>query len=502
MNITDISKSISDNKSIILQVLFCLIYVGVIIFVAIQTITGGASNTLFYNSLYLIILIFPPAFYLFRNGAITSIEINSIGSALKTAAYFLCFAGIIYGIIFLLGNFSFLVGWFSILLGALIALVALAMLHESIKSIKIGERSIDAGRDYIGWGAFLWKFIFYIPCLVINFVEYINYQIGITPGNTWSLFVFEIVLLLVYFYLPGFIAKLEIHDGTQIVKDPLYLNDRQEVASVVSVFPKVEIPQNVSKFSNAPDPYQNPDLSGASTVISGSGTAIDQHGKQTDVSCSDVYMKAGAGYAQINGCNLEIYDPTYTPGVINGGNLTTDGGSPETLRTYSIATWVFINPQPTAVNSYSFPTNILRIGPYNIETAAQRTQGKPMLSYFNKVDKENGKAIGTYRIFLSNRDTKYYDIVAPDQKWNLFVFNYSNKIDVFLNGDLVVSAADIIPASFSSTDAFIVGEDGGLDGAIRDTVFFPHTLTTQQIYNIRGGGNTSGLSPVAKSGGR
>jgi len=495
MNLSDISKILSDNKSILIQVFFCLIYFGIFIFIVIKTIIGEASNTFLYKLLYLIILIFPPAFYLYRSGVkfdiSSSMEIKSISSAIKTAVYSMCFIAIIYGIIYLMGNFSFLVGWLSVAIGILIIIIAIALIHESTKDIKIGERSTETGKEYIDWIAFLWKFIFYIPCLVIDFVNYINYQIGITPTPILSLFIFEIVLILVYFYLPDFIAKLEIHDGTQIVKDPLYLNDRQAVASLVSVFPKLESPPNVSNLSFIPNPYDVPDLSGSTNFMDGSGTAIDKYGMETQVKCSDVYMKSGAGYVEIKGCNLEIYDPTYTPGVVNGGNPPTTALSTrslnDTIRTYSIATWVFINPQPTAVNSYSFPTNILRIGPYNIETATQRTQGKPMLSYFNKVDKENGKYIGTYRIFLSNRDTKYYDIVAPDQKWNFFVFNYSNKIDVFLNGNLVVSASNITPPSFSSTDAFVVGEDGGLDGAIRNTVFFPHTLTTHQIYNIHGG---------------
>lgn len=499
MNFANISNILSGNRTIIQQVIFCIIYIGIIIFVAIKTVTGGAEyNTTFYKSLYLIILFFPAAFYLYSSGInLEFIQIKNISSTIKSAIYFVCFLAIIYGIIFLMGNFSFLVGWLSIAIGTLIVLVGFAMLHETIQNIKIGERSTMTGKDYIGWGAFLWKFIFYVPCLVIDFINYINYQIGITPKTILSLFVFEIVLILTYFYLPGLIAKLEIHDGTRIVKEPLYLNDRQEVASVATVFPKLETPSNVSKLSYVPaEPYI--DVTGT-----GTGTAKDQYGNETSVKCSDVFMKSGAGYVEISGCNLEIYDPTYTPGSINSGDTSTGTSSLGTgfIKTYSISTWIFINPQPTAVNSYSFPTNILRIGPYNIETAAQRTQGKPMLSYFNDVDKENGKYVGKYRIFLSNRDTKYYDIIAPEQKWNFFVFNYSNKIDVFLNGELVVSASDIIPPTFSSVDSFIVGEDGGLDGAIRDTIFFPHNLTTQQIYNIRGDwGNTSKTSPIAKSG--
>jgi hypothetical protein len=159
------------------------------------------------------------------------------------------------------------------------------------------------------------------------------------------------------------------------------------------------------------------------------------------------------------------------------------GGGPEYTRIYSVSFWVFINPQPTNVRTYSTPTNIFRIGKYNFEDADDRKKGKPQVTYFNNVDIKNETSIGTYRIYTTNQNTDYHDVVLTDQKWNLFTINYHEKVDVFVNGDLVITDENKFPPTFEETDAFVIGENGGLDGAICNLVFFPHILTQQEIWN-------------------
>lgn len=476
----------------ILEILFCIIYVIIFIFIYIKTITGGVKYSNFwYKLLFISILIFSPIYYYYYYGDINNINLlnfSNIFNIIKTILSFIFFIGLLYGIIYLMGNFTFFVYIISVIIGILIIMFAFSILNEIFKNTNIlNENNDDIKKNSVL--NILWNLIFYIPCLITDFIEYIKEQIDITPNTIFILLFFELILLLLYFYLPDFINKLIIHDGTQIIKDPLYLNDRQDIASISSIFPKLEINKMTKNDTYTSSQLSNEEIS---SVITGTGTATDRYGTQTTVNCLDVFMKSGAGYIEISGCNLEIYDPTYSKGMTDNEIEIENSNSliSNVLRTYSISTWVFINPQPSSVNSYSVPTNILRIGPYNIETATQRTQGKPMLSYFNYRDVKNGITKGTYRIYLSNTDKKYYDITAPEQKWNSFIFNYSNKIDVFLNGELVISASNIIPPTFSNTDSFVVGDDGGLDGSIKNTIFFPHILTTQQIYNIGNYKNT------------
>jgi hypothetical protein len=184
---------------------------------------------------------------------------------------------------------------------------------------------------------------------------------------------------------------------------------------------------------------------------------------------------------------LDKYDPTYDPTIIESEKE--DGSPPigarlsKYLRTYSVALWVFINPQPSSVGLYSLPTNIFRIGKENYENVAERQMGKPQLTYFNKTNVADRQYEPTYRIFLTTGGD-YQDITVPDQKWNLFVFNYTDRgVAVFVNGEMVAARQFAYPLDFYDTDYFVVGEDGGLDGSVASLTYFPHILTTQQIQN-------------------
>jgi hypothetical protein len=466
MNVVDVVNNIKNN-ALLLQIIGCIIYVAIFAYICVKTITGGVNySSIITKIIYFILLSAPPIAYFIFNPP----QVASSSSVFKTIIMFCGFIGLIYAILYIFGNFSKIIGYGIVILGILIVVVALALIHEVINDIKVDNNNASA----MNWGGFLWKFIFYIPCLLIDFIVWLNQQINITPGPVWTLFVLEVALLLIFYYLPDIILAFSTHDGTRIVTDPLYLNDKQNIGSIIGIFPKITKPIGsiISPYSFKPNPFAtDPNF----TIKTGKGTNSD--GTTTDVSCSQVYengeenYKLRNGYTKISGCDLDTTTTADAP---------TDLGAESVATTFSISTWVFINPQPTAVNSYSIPTNILRIGKYNVENATERFIGKPMLSYFNEVNTVDGTYKGKYRVFLSNNDTKYYDIIAPEQKWNLFVFNYSNKIDVFLNGNLVISAPDITPPTFLNTDCFIVGEDDGLDGAISNTIFFPHALTTQQ----------------------
>jgi hypothetical protein len=217
---------------------------------------------------------------------------------------------------------------------------------------------------------------------------------------------------------------------------------------------------------------------------------VDRFGNVVDVSCSAVYLNSAAGgYIDVSGCDLDKYDPTYDPTITEPER---EDGAPPTgarmskyVRSYSVAMWVFINPQPSAVGLYSIPTNVFRIGKENYENLAERQMGKPQLTYFNKTAASDGQYEPTYRIFLSTKQNDYEDVVLLDQRWNLFVFNYTDRgVSVFVNGGEMVAARQFSrPLEFYDTDYFVVGEDGGLDGSVSSLTFFPHVLTVQQIKN-------------------
>jgi hypothetical protein len=90
--------------------------------------------------------------------------------------------------------------------------------------------------------------------------------------------------------------------------------------------------------------------------------------------------------------------------------------------------------------------------------------------------------------FTSPSDTvpnPYYDLEIPSQKWNNFVFNYSdNSVDLFVNGVLerTFVFTDNIPM-YRPTDIITIGDNKNINGAICNITYNPIILTEYEIVN-------------------
>ena len=480
-----IIQSISSNAPLII---ISIVYFLIVIYVINRTISGTryVDTSFFYKLGYILVFALPVIALLFaiRMG---KINLEGANNYITSLLMFVVLVAGIYVIIYAMGNFSSVISAASTILTALIVIGALAIINELWKMM---PGLPQGNRRHVNWVTFLWEFVFYIPCLFTDIIKYIQNQLEITTDAVWTLFVVEIIFLLCYFYFPTFATKLIIHDGNQLVNEPLYLNEKLNLGSIQQIMPKTSIISTPLSAANT-DFTLNTNVSDkcdtttfTANLPKARGKATDVYGNVVDVSCAVLYDTYGGGYQIITGCSFETCDPTYI------SMTTSAGGGSSYVANYSVAFWVFINPQSSSYYSYTYPTNIFRIGKYHFDNAQNRQQGIPMVTYFNDVDTQNRgdkgehRYIPKYRIFLTNNGTHYRDVSVPDSKWNLFVINYSGTtVDVFVNGDLVITEKIDAPPSYDDSLSFIVGEDGGLDGAICNLVFFPHILTQQEIYN-------------------
>jgi hypothetical protein len=81
-----------------------------------------------------------------------------------------------------------------------------------------------------GWSGFFTYLSFYIPCLLIIFIKYILNEFKMTTNIVFVLFIIEIVLILLYFYLPKILNKLSNKDGIIILEESAFL-DKQQILS-------------------------------------------------------------------------------------------------------------------------------------------------------------------------------------------------------------------------------------------------------------------------------
>tara|TARA_B100000902_G_scaffold271125_1_gene257029 strand:+ start:491 stop:1693 length:1203 start_codon:yes stop_codon:yes gene_type:complete len=75
---------------------------------------------------------------------------------------------------------------------------------------------------------FILKLILYIPCILINIIEYFKNQWAITTRTIWIVLGIEILLISLYFIIPWLlkiVIRLSYKNKIRLLKKPIYLNN-------------------------------------------------------------------------------------------------------------------------------------------------------------------------------------------------------------------------------------------------------------------------------------
>ena len=112
----------------------------------------------------------------------------------------------------------------------LFVIVALAIIYKIIIRFIYNSRS---------WGYVFIQLIFYIPCLLLEFIEYLKSELKITPNTTYILFAIELAIILLYFLIVRLSKYVPKTTTIALVNDPVFLNRATELAgsSTLSIEP-------------------------------------------------------------------------------------------------------------------------------------------------------------------------------------------------------------------------------------------------------------------------
>ena len=276
-------------------------------------------------------------------------------------------------------------------------------------SIMIGlaivyNMTINNLRRMDGMAGFIAGLIFYIPCMISDFIGYLLQQYKLTPNIVFVLFIIEIILILLYVYIPKAINTVLIPKNLVLQNTPVFLDQ------------------------------------GAITIATA--------------------------------------EKLYPPSDPNKPRNLLDTDNPF-LKNYCLSMWIFINPQNTSTASYAQQTEIFNYS--YTDTTTTTSYPKPRITY--SYDPTTSK--DQYHIYITH-GTSPHDITIVSQKWNQFVFNYSNNIvDLFINGALERSF-NLYPNSlpkYDITDTITIGAANGLDAAICNITYSNNPLTSYQIAN-------------------
>jgi hypothetical protein len=262
---------------------------------------------------------------------------------------------------------------------------------------------------------------------VSDYFYYLFNEVRTTPFVVYSLILLEVLLILLYIYIPKLVSKIVLTNSNQIVRDPVELYSKKHV------------------------------------------------GRKEDFYNTSKDMK-----------EIEKAFPRY---VDNGGVDFEKEIS--LLKNYSLSMWITLNTPTFSADtecmilrfgsddgSAKDPDNPRLGAPYiGCKGSKLRVVFSNNVFTNEKVDPEKLYAVST-------------EIDVPFQTWNFFVFNYhDNQVDLFINGKLTEtkSLASFLPI-YNNSQKFCVGSDSNLlHGAVCDIRIQPDMLNQTQIsqtYNL------------------
>jgi hypothetical protein len=390
----------------------------------------------------------------------------------------------------------------------------------------------------------LLKIVMFLPCLLIDMVDYIKYEFNLTTKPIWILVGVESVFIGIWFLLPLLFDQISNLNGLKLVNAPVSMNKEYTIGNYKQLHEKrILFAEKNYETNNDTNQIINTSSNSCDTMdISGNVTAEcansiwKEYGCLTNISAtgnSGKFMLTGSKDSQSfdlsnkslddvkNYIGLSVSkhpDSCTTTGdntdVDLGKNSLPDPNVPKNKYlawiynqvknipiikvkfsthpqytdtnkrrfryTYSISGWFYINPQPPSTRSA-----------YNTYTN--------ILKYGNNVNVEYNGKLGSLRVMTNkgakidkntgtstsakqkNESVQIYETTdVLYQKWNNIVINYDDGYMDIFINGALVGSKSGI-TPYMTTDNIISGADNGLFGGICNVVYYEKVLKRSEI---------------------
>jgi len=193
-----------------------------------------------------------------------------------------------------------LIRYAYILLIILIVLVGLAIFSSIFGNYM---RSLDGIMGFIAY------FIFYIPCMISDFIKTVLEELKITNKEVYILYIIEAVLVFLLFFFPPMMKKIVSTGGLEVLYDPVFLDKEMSLTSYEEIKSIDKEPQSYSislwtymnTGSNSNNVYKN-----GGHVLSYGDLVIKYKNNNNEI----LDMKAVVSEYDKSGTNDNL-DPTY-----------------------------------------------------------------------------------------------------------------------------------------------------------------------------------------------
>jgi len=96
-----------------------------------------------------------------------------------------------------------------------------------------------------GWLGFIVYFIFYIPCLLLDFIKYIYREYKLTGSPIFVIFIMEIIFIILYLYVPQLVTIATNSNAIVLLKDSMYLDSQKTIGNATQ-FKLSSLPGTIS----------------------------------------------------------------------------------------------------------------------------------------------------------------------------------------------------------------------------------------------------------------
>lgn len=220
--ILDINNDVKKNLMKNMIIGFIVVFIGIFLFLVADRPNALNSKTYIYTFTVSVPIIIALVIYFNYGKSIASVGSNML------------IFGLVFGLILLISGLFYLYSTMSTYTSDMVTAVLDIILFLGVVFglailFNIFRNNIYKTEN-TGFGFFL-AIIFYIPCLVSDFIEYILHQYKITPNIVFVLFIIEIILIICYIYVPMLINKVLVPKALVLQDTPIFLDAGEIVLS-------------------------------------------------------------------------------------------------------------------------------------------------------------------------------------------------------------------------------------------------------------------------------
>jgi hypothetical protein len=334
------------------------------------------------------------------------------------------------------------------------------------------RKSINKAKNAPGrkFSTLVLKFIMYLPCLLVDLVEYVKYQLNLTTKPVWILLGIEGGFIGLYYIIPYLFDKFMTADGLKLLNQPIYLSEETTLGNYKQLHAK-SLTKTDQTGMNLDEIYSTKKNEEAQEDIDATAGMDSLDNNSRPGLYTDPNIPKNRYLAWVYN---KLKNPTWIKVETKIHPQYTDADTKRFRYSYALSGWYYINPQPPNTRTaYTTYTNIIKYG--------------------NKVNVEyNGKlnslrvmaAVATIGTDVANKPNDSVEIYETKeilyQKWNNIVINYDEGyLDVFINGVLVGSRSGVAP--YMSFDSVVVGAPTGILGGICNVTYYESPLSKSNI---------------------